>query len=189
MQSTNVEIKVIGKKFCVCRKMVWQKNQYQTWNGLWFLIPKVGFSRRLVCTRKKFAMCKCSFAAKKLQLFPLYEETSHIFQPLMSHFSFSYSLIDSLSSRDPLIKVTKLHQPFFESFDVLRHAFRRFKMQQIMMNNLFLGHTLWGQVMGPSPGQCNNMLYNSWKNFSPYWNIPWVENFSVFLTIVQHIIE
>ena len=88
-------------------------------------------------------MCKCSFAAKKLQLFPLYEETSHIFQPLMSHFSFSYSLIDSLSSRDPLIKVTKLHQPFFESFDVLRHAFRRFKMQQIMMNSFLLGHKLW----------------------------------------------
>ena len=93
-------------------------------------------------------MCKCSFAAKKLQLFPLYEETSHIFQPLMSHFSFSYSLIDSLSSRDPLIKVTKLHQPFFESFDVLRHAFRRFKMQQIMMNNFLLGQKLWEKVMG-----------------------------------------
>ena len=93
-------------------------------------------------------MCKCSFAAKKLQLFPLYEETSHIFQPLMSHFSFSYSLIDSLSSRDPLIKVTKLHQPFFESFDVLRHAFRRFKMQQIMMNNFPLGQKLWEKVMG-----------------------------------------
>ena len=104
-------------------------------------------------------MCKCSFAAKKLQLFPLYEETSHIFQPLMSHFSFSYSLIDSLSSRDPLIKVTKLHQPFFESFDVLRRAFRRFKMQQIMMNSFLLGHKLWEQVMGPSPGQDNDMLY------------------------------
>ena len=118
------------------------------------LISKAGFSRRL--QEKKFAMCKCSFAAKKLQLFPLYEETSHIFQPLMSHFSFSYSLIDSLSSRDPLIKVTKLHQPFFESFDVLRRAFRRFKMQQIIMNSFLLGQKSWDKGMGPS--QVNTII-------------------------------